>query len=53
MAKPRKYGMQTTSNPKHCRDVWPRKMKQQRNRGTTTAKPVAAQIVKEERRNGV
>lgn len=49
MAKPRIYGM-PSRDPKRSSKLdryWQRKPKRQRQRESTTPKPVAAQIVKE------
>lgn len=49
MAKPRIYGM-PSRDPKRTSQLdryWQRKQKQQRQRESTTPKPVAAQIAKE------
>ena len=46
MARPKKYGMKTQHNPRLQMDMRYQKRQHQRQRESTTPKPVAAQIVK-------
>ena len=47
MGKPRKYGMQTQYNPRLQQDLRYQRKQRQRQRESTTPKPVAGQIAKE------
>lgn len=46
MAKPKKYGLKNKYNPRLQLDMRYQKKQHQRQRESTTPKPVAAQIVK-------
>lgn len=47
MGQPKKYGMKTKYNPRLQLDMRYQKKQHQRQRESTTRKPVAAQIVKD------